>query len=152
MTNLTKDPAIYLELKRTYPVPRERVFRAWTDPAQLKKWFAVAEGFSTPIAEVDLKVGGRYRIGMQAPDSDEVMVAGGVYREISQSDRLVFTWQWESPSADEPVTLVTVEFHERNNATEVILKHERFTNIAQRDKHGEGWIGCMNNLERLLIA
>jgi len=150
MSNLTFDSPTMLSVRRLYHASRERVFRAWTDPEQLKKWFAVSEGFTTPIADVDLRVGGRYRLGMQPPGDDGVLIVGGVYQQISPPEKLVFTWRWESPNADEPETLVTVEFNEQGNDTEVILTHELFTDIPQRDKHGEGWIGCMNNLERLL--
>jgi uncharacterized protein YndB with AHSA1/START domain len=52
----------------------------------LKNWFAVAEGYTTPISEVDLKVGGRYRLRMQPPGNKIVIVAEGVYREISYYD------------------------------------------------------------------
>jgi uncharacterized protein YndB with AHSA1/START domain len=150
MSNLTFDSATMLKIRRIYHASRDRVFRAWTDPEQLKKWFAVAEGYTTPIAEVDLREGGRYRLGMQPPGDDGVLIVGGVYRQILPHEKLVFTWRWESPSADEPETLVTVEFHEQDNGTEVILKHELFTDASQRDKHGEGWMGCMDNLEHLL--
>ena len=54
----------------------------------LRQWFAVAEGYTTPIAEVDLRVGGRYRLGMQAPDNDDLMVAAGAYREVTRPERL----------------------------------------------------------------
>lgn len=150
MSNLTFDSATMLKINRLYRASRERVFRAWTDPNELKQWFAVAEGFTTPIADVDLRVGGRYRLGMQPPGDDGVLIVGGIYQQISPPEKLVFTWRWESPNEDEPETLVTVEFHEQGNGTEVILKHELFIDIPQRDKHGEGWIGCMDHLERFL--
>jgi len=150
MSNLTFDSATMLNIRRLYHASRERVFRTWTDPDQLNKWFAVAEGFTTPIADVDLRVGGRYRLGMKPPGEDGVLIVSGVYQQISPPEKLVFTWRWESPNADEPETLVTVEFNEQGNDTEVILTHELFNDIPQRDKHGEGWIGCMNNLGRLL--
>ena len=149
MTNPILNPAAVLEMSRRIRTTREKAFEAWTDPAQLRKWFAVAEGFTTPIAEVDLKVGGRYRLGMKAPGDNPLLVVGGVYREIARPTRLVFTWRWESPDPDEPETLVTVDFHERDGITEVQLRHELFENAAQRDRHGEGWTGCFDQLERL---
>ena len=94
MSNLTFDSATMLKIRRYYHASRERVFRAWTNPEQLKQWFAVAEGFTTPIADVDLKVGGRYRLGMQPPGDDGVLIAGGVYQQISPPEKLVFTWRW----------------------------------------------------------
>ena len=150
MTNPTLDTPIVLNANRTVRATRERAYRAWTNPDQLKKWFAVSEGFTTPIAEVDLKVGGRYRLGMKAPGDNPILIVGGEYREITPHERLVFTWRWETPDPDEPETLVTVEFVERENSTEIRLKHELFTDAASRDKHGEGWAGCFDNLERLL--
>jgi uncharacterized protein YndB with AHSA1/START domain len=78
MDNLTFEPATMLQINRIYRASRERVFRAWTEAEQLKKWFAVAEGFTIPIAEVDLTVGGKYRLGMQPPGDDGVLIVGGV--------------------------------------------------------------------------
>ena len=150
MTNPNLDPATVLQLRRTIPAARPRVFRAWTDPAQLKKWFAVADGFTTPIADVDLRIGGRYRLGMKPPGNDPVLIVGGVYREIMTPEKLVFTWRWESADEDEPETLVTVNFIERGNVTEVVLHHELFASEALRDKHAEGWTGCMDHLGHLL--
>ncbi len=55
---------------RTIDAPRERVFQAWTDPTHLLRWWAAEPGWATPIAEVDLRVGGRYRLGMQNPEQE----------------------------------------------------------------------------------
>ena len=61
---MTQQLATTLEVRRTIAAPREAVFRAWTEPEMLMKWWRVDAGWSTPIAEVDLRVGGRYRLGM----------------------------------------------------------------------------------------
>jgi glutathione S-transferase len=102
----------------------------------------------TPVAEVDLKVGGRYRIHMQAPDGTVHKVTG-TYQVVDPPQRLVYTWQWET--APEPSeTLVTVEFHERGaGKTEVVLTHERFPNAEQRDRHQHGWTGCLEKFAAL---
>ena len=144
------DDVTVLQTRRTFPARLEVVFRAWTEPAALRQWFAVAEGYTTPVAEVDLRVGGRYRLGMQAPDSDRLMVATGAYREVSPPEKLVFTWRWESAPRDEPDTLVTVEFRQRDDATEVVLTHSLFPGAAERDMHLEGWQGCLNSLESVI--
>jgi uncharacterized protein YndB with AHSA1/START domain len=149
MKNPKSDPDTFLEMRRTIRTTRQKAFQAWTDPDQLKKWFAVEEGFTTPIAEVDLQVGGKYRLGMKAPGDNPILTVGGVYQEVSPPEKLVFTWRWETPDPNEPETLVTVEFVEQDGVTEVKLRHELFADIAQRDKHGEGWSGCLNHLERL---
>jgi len=144
------DAGLELTLRRTVPAARERVFRAWTNADELKQWFAVAEGYTTPIAEVDLRVGGRYRLGMQPPDSSELHIAEGVYREIRPPEKIVFTWRWESMPETERDTLVTVEFIAHGNTTEVVLRHEAFAEAAQRDTHDEGWRGCLASLKRFL--
>jgi uncharacterized protein YndB with AHSA1/START domain len=152
VTKATIGPALGLRVSRTFAASRERVFRAWTEPEELKKWFGAEEGFIIPIAEVDLRVGGRYRLGMQPPGSDQVLVVGGVYREVQAPAKLVFTWRWEGAGASQPDTFVSIEFHERANATEVILTHEQFPGTAERDSHAHGWDGCFERLGRLLSA
>ena len=59
-----------LQISRTFNAPRELVFQAWTQPESLSRWWAAGPRFTTPIAEVDLRVGGKYRLGMLAPDQD----------------------------------------------------------------------------------
>lgn len=139
-----------LRISRTLLAQREQVFKAWTEPQELKQWFGVADGYLTPIAQVDLRVGGRYRLGMQPPDSQQILVAEGIYREVIRPEKLVFTWRWETPNFTDPYTLVTVEFFSRGNMTEVVLTHEGFENEPQRDQHQEGWLGCLEQLEKRL--
>ena len=140
---------ISLTLTRTYAAPREAVFPAWTEPEALKQWFGPTDEFTTPIAEVDLRVGGRYRIGMQPPDQEDLHIVGGVYREINPPEKLVFTWSWEE-GMDVGETLVTVEFRDVGGSTEVVLTHERFPSEEARDKHNEGWSGCLARLVKAL--
>ncbi len=150
MADLAANPATYLQVRRILDAPREMVFRAWTEPEMLKRWFRVSEDYSTPIAEVDLRVGGRYRLGMRPPDGSPALIVGGMYREISPPERLVFTWRWETAAADEPESLVTVEFNERSGVTEVVLTHEGFVSNARRDEHAQGWQGCLDRLDQAL--
>jgi uncharacterized protein YndB with AHSA1/START domain len=141
--------ATTLQLRRTFPAPRERVFRAWTTPEEMKRWQA-PRPMTTPFAEVDLRVGGRYRIHMRAPDGAEHRVAG-VYREVDPPRRLVYTWAWES-GPDQTETLVTVEFFDRGGATEVVLTHALFSSEEARGRHEHGWTGCLDNLAEALAA
>ena len=59
-----------LAIPRIINAPRERVFQAWTEPARLLHWWRAQDGWTTPILEVDLRVGGRYRLGMQDPEQE----------------------------------------------------------------------------------
>lgn len=83
-----------LRIKRTFAAPREKVWQAWTDPKALRRWFLPADDFSTSLVEVDLRLGGKYRIQMKSPDG-EFHTVGGVYREILPPEKLVFTWAGE---------------------------------------------------------
>jgi uncharacterized protein YndB with AHSA1/START domain len=95
-----------LELHFRYNAPRERVFRAWTGPDLLMQWFRPGPGFTALIAEVDLRVGGRFRIGTQAPQDDRPRIATGVYLYVQPPEKLVFTWTWNHEPKTE--TLVTL--------------------------------------------
>jgi uncharacterized protein YndB with AHSA1/START domain len=146
----TMNETISLHISRTFTASCARLFQAWTEPAELKQWFGVADGYTTPIAEVDLRVGGHYRLGMQPPGSDQILIAEGIYREILPSAKIVFTWRWETSQPDEPYTLVTVKFHARGDLTEVELTHEQFTTATARDEHAQGWQGCLDRLARTI--
>lgn len=113
----------------------------------MKRWFAPDDAFSVPVAEADVRVGGRYRIVMRAPDGEEHHVSG-VYREVVPNEKLVFTWAWRSTPERE--SLVTVTLRAVGAGTELTLTHEQFFDEEARDKHGQGWNGCLARLEREL--
>jgi len=134
-----------LEIRRLIPAARERVFDAWTQAKELDRWSAPSP--MTARAEVDLRVGGRYRIVMRGPDGVDRSV-GGVYRVVERPSKLVYTWKWEdSPMGD---SVVTVEFHERGKETEVVLRHEGLADADSRARHEHGWNGCLDNLVDLM--
>jgi uncharacterized protein YndB with AHSA1/START domain len=70
--------ATTLTMTRLIPAPQDIVFNSWTVPTEIKRWWSPA-GFTTPVAEVDLRVGGIYRIGMKSPDG-EVLYGSGTNR------------------------------------------------------------------------
>lgn len=141
--------ATSLTIRRTIRAPADRIFRAWTDPAVLRRWFMPSDTFESVLAEADLRVGGRYRLVMRAPNGEEHRVSGH-YREIVPDRRLVFSWAWESTPERE--SLVTIELHSRDKTTELILTHQRFADTAARDRHHHGWTGCLAMLERHLAG
>ena len=148
MASQKPSPETTLHLRRTFHAPREKVFRAWTDPEELKHWWG-PEGYATPTAEVDLRVGGRYRLGMRKLPDGEIFYLAGTYREVRHPEKLVYTWRWEAePEMGE--TLVTVEFHDVGKATEVVLTHEFFPNQEVRDDHNKGWNSCLDCLAKTL--
>jgi uncharacterized protein YndB with AHSA1/START domain len=150
MTAAEKAGSVSLTVTRVVPAPAEAVFRAWTEPGEIEKWWA-PEGMSVPFVEVDLKVGGAYRLGLQRPDADP-FYATGTYREIQRPRRLVFTWRWEPDTMKAGETLVTVELREKDGKTEVVLTHERFPSAEVRDEHRKGWTECLERLGGVIIA
>jgi len=140
-------------IKRTFNAPREQVFRAWTRPDELMKWFG-PEGFTTHSADVDLRIGGNYRIGLRPPEG-EVFYHQGTYREIDPPEKLTFTWLLEDQDCagsqnESAETLVTVEFRDLGAATEVSLTHEFLPSEKAREGHEYGWNGCFDSLARKL--
>ncbi len=138
-----------LRLTRLIQAEPARVFEAWTDPTKLALWSA-PEGMDLE-AEVDLKIGGRYRLSMKGSDGG-VFTAVGEYCEIDSPNRLSYTWKWEEPGNDHYDTLVTVEFHDRDGATEVVLTHELFPDAEITGKHDEGWASCLDQLEKVFAS
>ena len=136
-----------LTLRRRYPVTAEKVWRAWTDPQALKAWFGPEEIVSVPLAEVDLRVGGRFRVTMLAADGETHDVSG-VYQELVPNRKLVFSWAWRSTPERE--SRVTVRIEPDGNGCELVLMHEQFFDEVARDGHEHGWTGAMVKLERWL--
>jgi uncharacterized protein YndB with AHSA1/START domain len=143
----TVNPAQSLEVRRTFAAPPEKVFAAWTRAEALQKWWGVAEGYTTPLAEVDFRVGGRYRLGMLAPDGEQMTILTGEYRLIQPPERLVFTWGIEG--TDTPESLISLRFLSRGEQTELILLHEYQGTPEMAKNFRQGWNGM---LERLGIA
>lgn len=136
-----------LTLVRRYQAAPEKVWRALTQPEALKQWMGPSDDFKCPVAEIDLRVGGRYHIGMQSPDGQMHNVSG-VYREVVPNRKLVYTWAWETTPDRE--SMVTVALRAVDDGTELTLTHEQFFDAEARDHHDQGWQGCFARLERFL--
>ncbi|NIR45810.1 MAG: SRPBCC domain-containing protein [Gemmatimonadetes bacterium] len=137
-----------LELTRVIKADPDTVFDAWTQPKHMKRW-SCPEGLNVADVEVDLKVGGRFRIAMKTPEGD-THTAHGVYKAIERPERLVYTWAWEEQEESGiGETLVTVEFNDLGGSTEVVLKHEGFPSTEARADHEKGWASCLDRLEKM---
>lgn len=134
-----------LEVRRHIPAPPAAVFDAWTKPELLTRWFSPTVDHAVIVHLVDVRVGGRYRIEMRH-EGGKSHIAVGEYRELAPPSRLSFTWRWEgSPMAD---SLVTLEFREHpDGGTELVLVHNQFATVAERDNHLAGWTGCLTRLD-----
>ena len=142
-----------LVLTRLIDAPRETLFRAWTDPALMKRWFAPLP-WTTPHVETDVRPGGASLVVMAGPDGVE-FPNRGVYLEVVENERLVFTdayveaWQ---PS-EKPFMTVILTFEEEDGKTRYTARVRHWT-VADREQHEQmgfhtGWGQCADQLEAL---
>jgi len=145
---MSKPQAPSLTLKRRLKAPAEKVFAAWTDPEKIIHWFGPAETADGSVrADMDVRVGGRFRISFRDQDG-EYHEVGGTYREVVPNERLVFSWAWHSTPERE--SLVTITLKPDGDATMLTLHHERFFDEKARDGHERGWSGTLEKLARYL--
>jgi uncharacterized protein YndB with AHSA1/START domain len=137
-----------LNLSRSYPVAPEKVWRAWTDAEAVKKWWGPGPEHAVSLAELDVRVGGRFRIVFGGADGT-AHECTGVYREVVPNRRLVFTWCWPR-TTPERVSLVTIEFKRVADGTELDFGHEQFFDEQARDSHRRGWTGLLDKLDGYL--
>lgn len=132
-----------IAMTRLFDAPRRLVFDAWTKPELVKRWLGVRAGWTMPICEIDLKVGGTYRYVWRGPDGRE-MGMGGVFREIVRPERLVVTESFdESWYAGEAVdttvlverggktTVTTTVLYESKEARDAVLKTPMARGVAE---------------------
>jgi len=152
MTEMTKPSETSLRLERTYDATAEDVFDAWTNPEVLRRWWKANPAWVTPVAEVDLRVGGGYALRMLDEDGEPHTVAGE-YREVERPRRLVYTWCWQEggPEPDH-VSLVSVEFRADGSRTAVVLEHSGLPSEESRLAHGGGWGGALESLARQVFT
>ena len=143
-----------LVLTRIIDAPREKLFRAWTDPELLKQWFAPLP-YTTPHAEMDVRPGGSSLIVMRGPDGNE-FPNRGVYLEVVENERIVFTdaytKAWE-PS-EKPFMTVILTFEDEGGKTRYTARVLHWM-VADREMHEkmgfhEGWGQCADQLAALV--
>jgi uncharacterized protein YndB with AHSA1/START domain len=143
---------ISLIVRKTIPASADRLFDAWTRAEQLRSWWGPA-GVECTEAEVDLRVGGRYKLANRLPDGTVIWIRGE-FLEISRPHKLVYTWSTDpvdDTTGDDEAEQVTVRFETHGASTEVIVVHERVT-PEQRDGHELGWVGCLDGLIDLVSS
>jgi len=138
-----------LSLTRSYPVAPEKVWRAWTDPEAVKRWWGPGGHEPVSLAQLDVRVGGRFRIVFGGADG-EAHECVGVYKEVLPGRKLVFTWTWPR-TTPERESLVTIEFRAIGRGTELVFRHEQLFDETVRDNHKRGWSESLEKLERFLL-
>ncbi|WP_370677942.1 SRPBCC domain-containing protein [Pleomorphomonas sp. PLEO] len=140
--------ATELFTSRIVKAGRERVFAAWTLPELVKQWWGPPP-YTCPHAEIDLRVGGAYRLANLGPDGETIWISG-VFIRVEAPAALSYTWKL-STQPTEP-SLVHVSFVDHPEGTEVRIHHERFADPAVRDEHAEGWQGCLGKFSAFVLG
>lgn len=151
-----------LAITRVFDAPREKVWKAWTDPEEVKKWWG-PKNFTAPVSKIDLRVGGRYLSCMRGPDGKDYW-STGVYREIVPMERLVVTDSFADEkgnivpashygmTGDFPLELlVTVTFEELGNKTKMVLLHEGIPAGMMHELTETGWNESFDKLTDAIV-
>jgi uncharacterized protein YndB with AHSA1/START domain len=124
-----------LVITRVFNAPRELLWKAWTEPERVRRWWG-PKNFTSPECKIDLRVGGKYLFCMQSPEGKDYW-STGIYNEILPMQRLVCTDSFADEKGnvvhashyglpgDWPLELlVTVTFEENEGKTTMTLRHE----------------------------
>lgn len=144
-----RDQRPSLTITRRFRASPQKVYAAWTSAENLIQWFAAAQAKPGSIkADLDVRVGGRYRISFTDENSGEYHEVGGLYREVVPNERLKFSWAWHSTPERE--SQVAIELKGDASGTLMVFRHEQFADQAARDNHERGWNKFLDVLEQYL--
>jgi uncharacterized protein YndB with AHSA1/START domain len=155
-----------LVITRVFDAPVERVWKAWTDPEEVKKWWG-PKIFSAPVAKIDFRVGGKYLFCMQSETGEEAWKKGlwstGVYKEIVPMKKIVCTDSFADEqgnvvpatyygmNANFPLEMeVTVTFEDMGNKTKMTLRHVGMPTEEDQTGANQGWNESLDKLAETL--
>lgn len=121
------------------------VFKVWTQPKHFSRWLGPKD-FTTIACHMKVQVGGMYRACIRSPEGTDLWMQG-VYREVIEPERLVFTFAWKDENSQpKHETLVLVTFEEQDNKTLMTFQQAIFESAESRDSHNIGWSECFDRL------
>ncbi len=139
---MTAEKDLRLVVRRLIDATPERLFKAWTSPSELLSWWG-PRAMRCTCAEIDLRVGGRYRICNSTADGKTVVITGR-FELVRPPSKLVYDWSIESENIFSE--RVTVLFKSHKAGTEVVVTHERIATERLKEGHARGWDGCLDGL------
>jgi uncharacterized protein YndB with AHSA1/START domain len=137
-----------LRIERTFAAPAQAVFDAWTSVEVLRRWWQAEHDWETPVAELDLRVGGTIRLVMRNPFDGSEYGGSGEFTVIAPPRQLAFTWSWDDVSG---IQLIELELTEHNGATTVVMQHHGIAPDARLEMT-EGWQNSFDNLDVALAG
>ncbi len=145
-------PIHSITVSRLIGAPRTRVFDAFARSEALTEWFTPSPEITVEVVDFRFAPGGGFRLRYTMPDGSQPVV-GGSYELIEAPRQIAFSWVWEAPDPHAGIsTRVLVEFIEKDEATEVVLTHDRLPTLEAATRHAEGWKGTLDVLASALAA
>jgi len=134
-----------LVITRVFDAPRVLVFKAWSSPEHLSRWWG-PHGFTVHLCEMDFRAGGGWHVRMKSPDGVEDRQRG-VFHEIVEPERIVFTYAFEDLNGNRGhETIVTVSFADVAGKTKLTVHQQVFESVVVRDDHIRGWGEALDRL------
>jgi uncharacterized protein YndB with AHSA1/START domain len=139
-----------LVITRVFDAPRELVFRMWTDPKHMARWWGPRD---YPAVSVDLEArpGGRWRHCLRSVETGADLWHHGEFHEIAPPHRLVFSFAWEEDGERGMENIVTITFAEQNGKTLMTFRQAPFQSDGERDGHHGGWSSAFDRLDEQLL-
>ncbi|HEY6395630.1 MAG TPA: SRPBCC domain-containing protein [Candidatus Binataceae bacterium] len=147
----TESDARVLVITRIFDAPRSLVFKAWTDPQHIVRWWGPRGFTSTIVGKFGVWPGGTYRIHMHSAEGTDHWTQG-IYREVVEPERLVMAGAWTDADGKpiSPETVTTITFEEHEGKTRLTLRNAGFESVAARDSHRGGWNSSLDRLAEYL--
>ena len=133
-----------LEVSRTIGAPIDRVYKAWSDPAQIKVWFGPGD---CEVVEADFSPNANASYSISMDVGGQIATVRGTFEEVNEPTKISFTWRWDG---DDNNSLVTVALTEEREGTRVTLTHVGLPDQPSREKHTMGWTGSLAELQTYL--
>lgn len=134
-----------LVITRVFDAPRDLVWKAWTDPSRAIAWWGPRQYPATAM-EMDVSVGGKWRMCLTGIEDGRALWQHGVFQEVDEPERLVFTFVWEDEGERGVENLVTIDFEDRGGKTLMTFRHAPFLSAGERDGHAGGWSSTFDRL------
>jgi len=131
-------------VERLIPAPVDAVYRTWTAPETLPRWFG-PPGHTVTTATFDLTVGGTYSITMRSPEN-RLYTLQGSFLQVEPEALLTYTWRWDRPELGDYETRVSVTFRKEGEQTRIAIHHSRFHTEEHAKGHHVGWEGSLNRI------
>jgi uncharacterized protein YndB with AHSA1/START domain len=145
-----REDRLELVITRLLDAPPMLVYKVWTEPEHMVRWMG-PKGFTAPSARLDVREGGQYRALIRSPEGKDYWFHG-VYREVVENKRLVFTFAWEEDGERGLENLITLTFTEENGKTRMTFKQAPFQSVEERDGHEGGWSEAFDKLTAYVVT